>query len=149
MGLLKRISTESLIVKAEALTELGDYEQAYITAKKAASRKITRTDLLKRLAEVYRIQRKQRPAITILQKAIKLDPGDFTIHEDLLRILLDSNRFDEAIDVCKQLMTIFPKHVIARDVLGIAYMQLGMIDEALRVTEDLIRLDPSSGHHHF
>lgn len=145
----KSIPVIELINQAESLNDAEAYEEAYKLAQQAARRKIVQTDQIKRLAEIFRIQRKQAPAIRLLQKAIRTDPTDFTVHEDLLRILLDSNRFEDAVDVCEQLLTIFPKHVIARDVLGIAYMQMGLIDKALRVTEDLIRLDPTSAHHHF
>lgn len=145
----KIIPVLDLINQAETLNESGAYDEAYKLAKQAARRKLDQTDLIKRLAEIFRMQRKQAPAIRLLQKAIRNDPSDFTIHEDLLRILLDSNRFEDAVDVCEQLMLIFPKHIIARDVLGIAYMQMGFIDKALRITEELIRLDPTSAHHHF
>ena len=145
----KVIPILDLIAQAESLNSSGAFEEAYKLANQASRRKLNRTDLMKRLAEIYRTQRKQIPAIRLLQKAIQLDPADFTVHEDLLRILLDSNRFGDAIDVCERLIAIFPKHIIARDVLGISYMQMGFIDKALRVTDELIRLDPTSAHHHF
>ncbi len=145
----KTVPVIDLIDQAEHLNDAGEFEEAYKIARQASRRKLDDIEQMKRLAEIFRIQRKQTPAVNLLQKAIATDPSDFTVHEDLLRILLDSNRFEDAVDVCEQLLVVFPKHVIAKDVLGIAYMQMGFIDKALRVTEDLIRLDPTSPHHHF
>jgi len=145
----KTIPVIDLIDQAERLNDDGEFEEAYKIARQAFRRKLDQIDQIKRLAEIFRIQRKLTPAIHLLEKAIRTDPSDFTVHEDLLRILLDSNRFEEAVTICDQLLAIYPKHVIAKDVLGIAYMQLGFIDKALRATEDLIRLDPTSPHHHF
>jgi tetratricopeptide (TPR) repeat protein len=58
-------------------------------------------------------------------------------------------RFDEAIAECRALIEQSPRSLFARDLLSAAYLQRGMLDHALRTTDEMIVLDPSDPVSHF
>ena len=54
-----------------------------------------------------------------------------------------------AIIASKDLLKISPRHVPAHDALGAAYIGLGDTASAIRVANELIRIDPNSPSHRF
>ena len=64
-------------------------------------------------------------------------------------MLIELGRYDEAISLSRKMLAKFPRNLFARDVLGIAYLQQGKIEDSLRVTNELISLMPADPAHHF
>jgi tetratricopeptide (TPR) repeat protein len=62
---------------------------------------------------------------------------------------LEVGRWEEAIHECQVLLSLAPRSLPARDVLSAAYLQRGLIEKALQVTEEMITLDPHDAAHHF
>lgn len=142
-----RLST--LFRRANDLAQQGMYDEAIANLKEAIAICPQDPRYAVRLADIYRAQRRMGPAIEAMRQAVELDPLNRSVHEQLLKTLLETGRYDEAIDFSHRLIARSPKNVFARDILGIAYLQQGMIDNALKVTDELIRLDPTDACHYF
>ena len=131
------------------LAEQGMYDEAIENIKKAMAICPRDPKFSLRLADIYRAQHQIEPAIQAIKHAVELDPLNCTANEQQLRTLLELGRYDEAISASCRFLRMSPKSIFARDILGIAYLQQGMLDKALRVTNDLIRIDPTDPAHYF
>ena len=69
-------------------------------------------------------------AVGELQASLAADPTFTESMHGLTRALEDLGRFDEAIEVAKQLVTIDPDEVLPHTRLSILYQKKGMIPEA-------------------
>jgi tetratricopeptide (TPR) repeat protein len=69
-------------------------------------------------------------AITAYRQALDSDPTFLDAMHGLARALQDAERFDEAIEVAKQIATQDPDDVLAHTSLSILYQKKGMIEEA-------------------
>src|SRR5579884_2984984 len=67
----------------------------------------------------------------------------------MMTIALEAGDCRRAIAAGRALLKISPRHVPAHDTLGAAYIQMGDVDAAMRITNALIRLDPDTAAHHF
>lgn len=101
-----------------------------------------------RLGLMYREVRRVEPALSALRRAADLSPEYRDPREALIATLLDSGRYQEIVSEGKKLVKLAPRSIFARDVLSLAYMQLGQTDKALRVVSELIWLDPSNPDHY-
>ena len=73
---------------------------------------------------------KQDEAIAEYEKCLKLDPSHSEALHGLARAYQDMNRFDESIEISKQLVELDPDDILAHTSLSIAYQKKGMIPEA-------------------
>ncbi len=101
-----------------------------------------------RLGLMYREMRRVEPALSALRRAADLNPEYRDPREALIATLLDSGRYQEIVSEGKLLVKLAPRSIFARDVLSLAYMQLGQTDKALRVVGELIWLDPANPDHY-
>jgi len=139
----------SLMKRASVLVEQGMYDEAIENIKKAMAIRPRDPKFSLRLADVYRAQHLIEPAIEAMKHAVELDPLNCTANEQLLCTLLELGRYNEAISMSCKLIERSPRSIFARDILGIAYLQQGMLDKALRVTNESIRIDPTDSAHYF
>jgi tetratricopeptide (TPR) repeat protein len=112
----------------------------------SSSRMVSR---LRRRAEELEEEGRSREALICQQKAVALAPNDPKSREDLAHMYLQSSRYDEAINECKELLRLAPKNLFARDILSVAYLQKGQTDKALVINEELLRLSPNDPRNHF
>ncbi len=97
---------------------------------------------------MYKEMRRVEPALSALRRATDLSPEHRDPREALIATLLDSGRYQEIVNEGKLLVKLAPRSIFARDVLSLAYMQLGQTDKALRVVGELIWLDPLNPDHY-
>jgi tetratricopeptide (TPR) repeat protein len=69
-------------------------------------------------------------AVEEYRRALAVDPKFTDALHGLSRALQDLNRFDEAIEVSKQLSEIDPDDILAHTSLSILYQKKGMVPEA-------------------
>lgn len=69
-------------------------------------------------------------AIARYREAIAADPTFADALHGLARVYQDLSRFDEAIEVARQIATVDPDDVLAHTSLSILYQKKGMIEEA-------------------
>lgn len=139
----------SLMKRATSFVEQGLYDEAIASIREAIALNPRNPKYSVELANIYRAQNRIGPAIEAMQQAFELDPMDSCLQELLLQTLLDMERYEDLILTSQKLLTRSPKSLLARDMLGIAYVQQGRLDKALKVTEELIRLSPTDPSNYF
>lgn len=139
----------SLVKRAVSFCKQGRYDDAIATLNEAIAISPREPKCRRLLADVYRAQNRMGLAIDALVAATQLAPYDTGLQEHLLRVLLEMQRYDQAIAVGRRLLELSPRSLFARDILGIAYLQQGKLDNALSIAEELIRLDPTDSTHYF
>lgn len=81
-------------------------------------------------------------AITLFGKAIEIDPELAPAHAASARLLLASERYQEAVTAAERALEIDPDLVEVQRVRYEAYRRLGQEDKALEVFEELAAADP-------
>lgn len=139
----------SLKKRASSLAKRGLYEEAIAHIEEAMAICPHDPRFTLQLADIYRAQNRIGPAIEAMRTAVDLDPHNSTAHEQLLKTLLELGHYDDAINTSRRLLSRCPKNLFARDILGIAYLQQGMLDKALLVTNEMIHLAPMDSANYF
>ncbi|MGE5239569.1 MAG: tetratricopeptide repeat protein [Chloroflexota bacterium] len=80
----------------------------------------------------------------VLQDIVAKDPGNVRAWIDLGNIMMDSQRFGEAIEAYQKALAIDPKNVDVRVDMGTCYRNSGKPDEALREYDKALEINP--GH---
>jgi tetratricopeptide (TPR) repeat protein len=74
--------------------------------------------------------------------AVESDPGDVDGWRDLANVLVEAERYPEAIEAYQRLIDLVPDHTRYRIRLARAYRANGQVDEAIAVLERAIELAP-------
>ncbi|MBV9852348.1 MAG: tetratricopeptide repeat protein [Armatimonadetes bacterium] len=135
--------------RAETLADAGRVDEAIECQSEVAALRPDDSAAFFRLGLLYREARRIEPAVDALRRAQHLSPGERDPREALIETLLEAGRFNEVIAEGKALVRLAPRSLFARDVLCVAYLQMGQIDKAVRVAGEMIFLDPLSPVHHF
>lgn len=134
--------------RAQTLAGAGRMEEAIACQAELTDLRPDDPTAFFRLGLMYREARRVEPALHALRRAADLNPEYRDPREALIATLLDSGRYQEIVNEGKILMKLAPRSVFARDVLSLAYMQLGQTDKALRVVGELVWLDPANPDHY-
>jgi tetratricopeptide (TPR) repeat protein len=137
-----------LAKRAESLADAGRVEEAIDGQSQVAVLRPDDADVFLRLGLLLREAHRIDPAVTALRQALCLNPSLRDPREALIATLLDGGRFDEIVAEAKALVKVAPRSVFARDILSIAYMQLGQTEKALRVVGEMVWLDPLNPDHY-
>lgn len=152
MTISQRNTTERAaraMLRAEELSAKGQLPEAIRSLQSALRYGANPSLCYLRLARLYQSQKQLTMAIEAASKAVDLDPANIIAWEALLTLSIENKDFQKAVNIGRKLIKIAPNHIPARDMLGYAYMGLGNLDAAMRVTNDQIRLDPSNPSHHY
>ena len=137
------------IKEVALLMKKGDINQAETQMLLLAENTPNDAKCMVVLSNIYKQKKQMDASIEYLHKAVNIEPGDSTVQELLFKALLDTGRYDDAENLCYNLMKITPNNILARDVLGIIYLQQGKLDKAISITDELIKIDPTDSTHHF
>lgn len=137
-----------LAKKADTLAGAGRVDEAIACQSEVAALRPDDAGAFLRLGLLLREAHKIEPAVHALRQALTLNPTGRDPREALIATLLDGGRFAEIIPESKALVRVAPRSLFARDVLSIAYMQLGQIEKALRTVGELVWLDPLNPDHY-
>ena len=135
--------------RAETLADAGRVDEAIECQSQVAALRPDDSAVFFRLGLLYREARRIEPAVNALRRALSLSPGERDSREALIETLLEASRYTEVIAEGKLLVKLAPRSLFARDVLCVAYLQMGQIEKAVQVTGEMIFLDPLSPAHHF
>lgn len=102
-----------------------------------------------RLASLLRQRRRSSEAREVLETAVAHAPRCPVSREALAEVCLEIGRYDDSIAHGKALLVMRPRSIQARDLLSTAYLQRGQYERALRLCDEMIRLDPCEPGHHF
>ena len=78
----------------------------------------------------------------LLQEALKKDPKNINAWTDLGNLMMDSHRYQEAIDAYAKALELDPKNVNVRADMGTCYRNIGKPDIAVREYQKVIEIDP-------
>lgn len=137
-----------LAKRAESLADAGRVDEAIACQSEVAALRPDDPAAFLRLGLLLREAHRIDPAVHALRRAQHLNPTLRDPREALIATLLDGGRFEEIVSEAKALVKVAPRSVFARDVLSIAYMQLGQIEKALRVVGELVWIDPMNPEHY-
>lgn len=137
-----------LTKRAEVLADEGRVDEAIACQCEVTALRPDDSLAFVRLGLLYREARRLDPAVHALRRALILDPDLRDPREALIATLLDAGRFEEIVGESKALIKVAPRSVFGRDVLSIAYMQIGQLEKALRTIGELIWLDPLNPDHY-
>ena len=88
-------------------------------------------------------------AITLLKRAVAIEPGNFQTHYMLGMAYKVKGALAEAISEYKKALDINPNNIFTLCLLADAYLTTGMIDDAITVAKKTIVLDPESQLGHY
>ena len=138
-----------LAKRAETLADAGRVDEAIACQSEVAALRPDDSMAFFRLGLLYREARRIDPAVDALRRALLLSPAERDPREALIETLLEGSRYPEVIAEGKALVRLAPRSLFARDVLCVAYLQMGQLEKAVQVTGEMIFLDPLSPAHHF
>jgi tetratricopeptide (TPR) repeat protein len=137
-----------LAKRAESLADAGRVDEAIACQSEVAALRPDDPAAFLRLGLLLREAHRIDPAVSALRHALLLSPATRDPREALIATLLDGGRFEEIVSEAKALVKVAPRSLFARDVLSIAYLQLGKHEKALRVVGELIWLDSLNPDHY-
>jgi len=85
-----------------------------------------------------------RNSRTLFEHAIKVTTGNYPAHLNLGAILLDQNKFDQAIEQFQRAIQINPTCAEAYYNLGVIYFQLGRYQETVEFFKKAIKINPDN-----
>jgi cytochrome c-type biogenesis protein CcmH/NrfG len=80
--------------------------------------------------------------IELLQKVVRQNPDDLNAWINLGNIMMDTSRFDEAIDAYQHALELNPKNVDVRVDIGTCYRNIGKPDRAVEEFRKAIKINP-------
>jgi tetratricopeptide (TPR) repeat protein len=135
--------------RAEDLASAGRYDEAIVCQSEVVTLRPNDGDAYLRLGLLYREVHCIDDALIAFRRATSIDPDHSDPREALIETLLEAGRYPETISEARALMRLSSRNVFARDVLSVAYLQIGDLERALHMTTEMVRLDPLNPGHHF
>lgn len=90
------------------------------------------------LADLYRLQKRDKEGMSLLEQAIQVAPNDASVHHALGLLLVRTGQKDEAMPPLKQAWELQPESPRYGYVYGIALNSSGKITEAIKVLEETL-----------
>jgi tetratricopeptide (TPR) repeat protein len=135
--------------QADALVASGRVEEAVAQLRTLVHALPDSTRGYLRLANLLRQRRRAGEAREILEAAVAHVPDCPVSREAFADVCVEIGRYDEAIPHSQALLELKPRSIHARDLLSTAYLHRGQYERALRLTDEMVRLDPYDPGHHF
>lgn len=137
------------IRRADELAASGHVDQALALLRRLLREQPGATRASLRMATLLREARRAQEALEVLRAAIERAPCDPAPREAIAETCLEMGLLDDAIAHSRALLRLSRRSLLARDLLSAAYLQRGMLDASLRVTDEMILLDPADADNHF
>lgn len=138
-----------LIVQAENLVTSGLPEEAKKVATRASKRRIVSVNHCRRLAVVFTKAHNPEKALEMLKVGLQLDVSNTGVQDDLVRLLIDLGRYEEAVEICCELMLTLDKVVDAVDLLKIEMLQRSNISGAIFMCDAALQLEQFDPKYYF
>jgi protein O-mannosyl-transferase len=90
-----------------------------------------------------------RDPVKLYEQSLEMNPGSWIVHNDLAKILNDTDRPVEAQQQLLEAAKLSPEHVQIHLNLGTAALKQGKLDEAARHYEEAVRIEPKYPEAHF
>lgn len=143
------LPTETLILIAQAWSQMGSYPSAIATCHKALQLdpKLAQAHFIAGMAQI----RSDHPADAIpeFRSQLELDPDNNDAEYHLAFALLQLSRSDEAVGLLRSVLSRDPNHAQANYELGRELLNEGKKDEAIKYLEAAARLNPKLDAVHY
>jgi hypothetical protein len=127
---------------AEECVRIGNLPRAVRAIKRALRKGTDPLVCYTRLAELHRLQHQWTQAISAARQAVNLATDPLPYREMLVDILMESGLTDDAVLESRRWVEENPGNLIALEVLLRAYWQCSNFDEALKVSNQLVKINP-------
>lgn len=121
-----------------------DYQGAIVPLRQIITQYPMEVEAYLRLSYLLRGEGQHDEAISVLKRALVIDPEARDIHNALGLIYLDLHRFEEAIAAHQRYVQLAPAESNALDSLGMSYQSAGRYPEALATYEKALALKPDN-----
>ena len=101
------------------------------------------------LGLVYSRQGNSDEALSVLKRALSIDPYCFETHFNLGNVYREKGAFNEAIDCYKKTLQINPGFAEAHNNLGMTYGKKGLLDEAISEFNSALTINPTLVDAHY
>lgn len=127
---------------AEECVRIGNLSRAVRVIKRALRKGIDPLTCYTRLAELHRLQHQWAQAISAARQAVNLATDPLPYREMLVDILMESGLMEDAVLESKRWVQENPGNLIALETLMRAYWQCSHFDDALKISNQLIKANP-------
>lgn len=128
-----------------AMGQLGDQDQAGRNFQRALDLQPAHPTAVQNAIKLLRYQNKPQEVRAVLRKAIKADPRQAELHNELGRSLVEDGDLAGARDEFQQAVDLAPSNTDMLNDLGVALMQSGENERAMHIFERCMQLEPNSG----
>jgi tetratricopeptide (TPR) repeat protein len=143
------LSAEMLVLVGHLYTELGDYNHALDSFRKATQQDPS----IKKGHDGAGVAliRMDRPAEAVpeLEAELKLNPDDSDAQFQLAYALLQLSKKEQAVELLRSLVAAHPDHAAAHYELGKEMLAAGQTDDAVRDLEVAAKLEPDHAYVHY
>jgi len=127
---------------AEAYQNLNQLDKAEETFKRSISVRPEYWRGYNALGGFYFGQAEYEKAQAMFEKAISLKPSDYSDYSNVGAVLLYEGKDEEATQALEKSIAIRPSYYAYQN-LGVAYLRLHKFDQAVRTTQEALKLDDS------
>jgi tetratricopeptide (TPR) repeat protein len=127
----------------EALAMQNDDQHALAALKEGEGMAPTDAETAIMLGAEYQRAGAAQDAIKFYRLALKLQPDNFRVMNNLAFLLADTGENpDEALAIATRALQKHPDEPVIKDTIGFSYLKKGMNDPALQIFEGLVRQNP-------
>ncbi len=134
---------EPWLALAALETAAGHTERAVTVLEGAAERGPQQAGVLEALGDAYRDASRMDEAERVLQRAIRLRPGDGSLHSKLGYLYSLQGRRDAAINQFRLAFECMPENYLDYSNIAGMYLGLGLYDEAREMCERSLEIQPN------
>src|SRR5208282_143755 len=127
---------------AEAYQNLNQLDKAEETFQRSISVRPEYWRGYSALGGFYFGQAEYEKAQAMFEKAVSLQPSDYSDYSNLGAVFLYEGKDEEATQVLEKSIAMRPSYYAYQN-LGVAYLRLHKFDQAVRTTQEALKLDDS------
>jgi len=120
------------------------YDEAIVSAQKGIDKCSAMAKLHFAQGEAYRLKALYESAISSYQKALKIDPSDFSANLRVAKCLFDMKKYDSAEALLRDMVKIYPENTEMKFNLGSALFKLEKKDEAIKIWKEIASAESNS-----
>jgi tetratricopeptide (TPR) repeat protein len=133
----EKLENTSLFVDGCKEKILGDYDKAMTDFQACIKADPLNSGALYELAGMYYLQKKDKEALSMIEKAVKLEPANVWYKLLNANLLIAANRYKDALNIYEDLTKTNPDNLDYFLDLAEGYLYLGKYTDAIRVYDEI------------
>ncbi len=124
--------------------QIGEHDKGIAAGERAIERAPNSGDAHSWLAQVLNYSGRAKEAIALNEKAFRLNPHHHSVmyYQHAAVSYMLTGRYEDAVKMCREMISGWPNNVIARALLVQIYGDWGHDEGARAAAQDLLRIDP-------